>query len=176
MPKKSLLITVSSIENKIYFIRGQKVMIDSDLAILYGVSTKRLNEQVKRNLDRFPMDFMFQLTVDEVQILRSQFATSSSDWGGRRFLPRAFTEHGTVMLASVLNSPKAIDASIFVVRAFVRLREILSAHKDLSRKLTELEAKFSKHDREILALFEAIRQLMRTPEKSKRQIGFRKGD
>jgi len=117
------IVPSQRIESRIFFVRGRKVMLDADLAELYGVTTKRLNEQVKRNASRFPGDFMFRLTPDETRILRSQFATSRSGWGGRRVFPYAFTEHGAVMLASVLNSPTAVDASVQVVRAFVRLRE-----------------------------------------------------
>ncbi|MHB8482036.1 MAG: ORF6N domain-containing protein [Nitrospiria bacterium] len=162
------LIPTERIERSILFIRGHKVMLDADLAVLYGVSTKRLNEQVNRNLDRFPEDFMFQLTKPEFAILKSQNATSS--WGGRRTLPYAFTEHGVVMLASVLNSPIAVNASLQVVRTFVRLREILSTHKDLARKLNALEKKY---DSQFAVVFEAVRKLM-TPSTPKRiPIGFR---
>jgi hypothetical protein len=143
-------------------------MLDADLAEVYGVTTKRLNEQVRRNRDRFPEDFMFQLSDAEFTDLRSQFATSS--WGGRRYPPFAFSEHGALMLASVLNSPIAVDASIQVVRAFVRLREFLATHKDLSRKLAELEKKY---DHQFQVVFDAIRQLMEpSPDKPKRRIGF----
>lgn len=162
------------IESRILLIRGQKVMLDADLARLYQVGTKRLNEQVRRNRDRFPEDFVFQLTADEVQSLRSQIATSKEERrGGRRYRPYAFTEHGAVMLASVLNSPLAVEASIQVVRAFVRLREILATHKELAKKLAELEARIEAHDEGITALFEAIRQLMEPPGKPRRRIGFR---
>ncbi|HET6992393.1 MAG TPA: ORF6N domain-containing protein, partial [Bacteroidia bacterium] len=132
---KDALATISKTEDSmIYLIRGHKVMIDEDLARIYGVTTKRLNEQVKRNLDRFPKDFMFQLTEKEIISLRSQFATSNEGKGGRRYAPYVFTEHGAVMLASVLNSPVAIKASIQVVKAFVRLREMLIANKELAEK------------------------------------------
>ncbi len=143
-------------------------MLDADLANLYGVTTKRLNEQVKRNIDRFPDTFMFQLSRSEFDKLKSQFATSS--WGGRRKLPNAFTEHGVVMLASVLNSPTAVSASIEVVKAFVRLRQILASNVELARKLEILEKKY---DAQFKVVFDAIRQLMTPPEKEKRQIGFR---
>ncbi len=144
-------------------------MLDEDLAEIYGVTTKRLNEQVKRNKDRFPEDFMFRLTVEEFAALRSQFATSR--WGGRRYPPNAFTEHGAVMLASVLNSPIAVEASIQVVRAFVRLRELLTSHKELARKLADLERKY---DQQFQVVFDAIRKLMEPPpEKEKRRIGFK---
>ena len=156
------------IESKVIIIKDQRVILDSDLAKLYGVSTKRLNEQVRRNLDRFPADFGFQLDPKEIRLLRSQFATSS--WGGRRYLPFAFTEHGALMLASVLSSPTAIQASIQVVRAFVRLREILGNHEELARRVSVLEARY---DGKFKVVFDAIRQLMKsTPESPDRRIGF----
>jgi hypothetical protein len=162
------------IEQKIFLIRGQKVILDSDLAELYHVDTKRLNEQVKRNIQRFPDDFMFRLTKEEYMSLRSQVATlKNSRDRHRKYLPYAFTEHGAIMAAGVLTSEQAISISIYVVRAFVRLRQFLSSHKELSHKLSELERKIEKHDTEIQALFEAIRQLMApTPEKPKPRIGF----
>ena len=132
------------IERKTYLIRGQKVMLDRDLAKLYGVPTKRLKEQVKRNIKRFPEDFMFELTMQELEILRSQFATSR--WGGERYLPYAFTEQGVAMLSSVLNSERAIEVNIAIMRAFVRLREILLTHKDLAAKIAALELKYKNHD------------------------------
>jgi hypothetical protein len=147
-------------------------MLDSDLASLYGVSTKRLNEQVKRNRHRFPPDFMFQLSAVETESLRSQFATSSGGHGGRRYRPHAFTEHGAVMLASVLNSKIAVEASVQVVRAFVRLRQILATHKELAAKLADLETRIETHDENITALFEAIRQLMEPPARPRKPIGF----
>jgi hypothetical protein len=142
-------------------------MLDEDLADIYGVTTKRLNEQVKRNRQRFPSHFMFQLTTPEFTDLRSQFATSR--WGGRRTLPYAFTEHGAVMLASVLNSPTAIQASIEIVQAFVRLRQMLASHVALARKLTALEKKY---DTQFKAVFDAIRQLMEPSSVKRRGIGF----
>jgi hypothetical protein len=142
-------------------------MLDEDLAELYGVTTKRLNEQVKRNRQRFPSHFMFQLTRREFTDLRSQFATSR--WGGRRTPPYAFTEHGTVMLASVLNSPIAIQASIQIVQAFVRLRQMLASHVELARKLAALEKKY---DAQFKVVFDAIRQLMEPPPPKRRSIGF----
>ncbi|MBI4468853.1 MAG: ORF6N domain-containing protein [Acidobacteria bacterium] len=154
-------------------IRGHKVMLDADLAELYGVNTKRLNEQVKRNLGRFPTDFMFQLTRKEAEALRSQIATSKAGRGGRRTLPYAFTEHGAVMLASVLSSPIAVQASIQVVRAFVRLREILATHKELARKMDAMEKKY---DTQFKVVFDAIRQLMAPPVSKRRPIGFRSSD
>jgi len=156
------------IESRIFVIRGQKVMLDADLAELYGVETKRLNEQVRRNIERFPEDFMLQLTVEEFENLKSQFATSS--WGGRRKLPFAFTEHGAIMAASVLNSPLAAETSIQVVRAFVRLRQMLASNAEMSRKLASLEKKY---DNQFKAVFDAIRELMTPLEpRKKRPIGF----
>jgi len=170
------VMPIERIEQAIYLIRGQRVMLDNDLAEIYGVPTKRLKEQVRRNSDRFPRDFMFPLTLQEIMNLRSQFATSSSGWGGTRYLPMAFTEHGAIMLANVLNSPRAVRASIAVVRAFVRIRETLSLHKELAVKLNELERKIANHDENIRTLFEAIRQLMTPPEKPPRRIGFGVGE
>ena len=171
-PEKSdqEIVPVESIQQRIYLIRGHKVMLDRDLAELYGVTTRRLNEQLRRNLDRFPSDFAFLLTQQEFANLKSHFATSSSGWGGRRKLPYAFTEHGVVMAANVLTSSVAVRASIQVVRAFVRLREILSTHKDLARKLEKLEGKY---DANFRVVFDAIRKLM-GPEKPppRRRIGF----
>jgi phage regulator Rha-like protein len=167
------LIPVERIEQRIFVIRRQKVMLDSHLALLYGVPTKRLNEQVRRNISRFPDDFMFQLTEDEYELLRSQNATSKSGSGGRRYLPFAFTEQGVAMLSTVLNSERAIQVNIVIMRAFVKLREILSTHRDLAQKLEELERKYETHDKQIKSIFEAIRQLMLPPEKPKRQIGFK---
>ena len=159
-----------SIEGKILLIRGEKVMMDRDLAKLYKVPTRRLNEQVKRNIRRFPRDFMFQLTRKEFKILKSQFAISS--WGGIRKLPHAFTEQGVTMLSGVLHSERAVQANIAIMRAFVKLRQILSTHKALAYKLKQLETKIEKHDGEIHAIFEAIRRLMTPSEKPKRRIGF----
>ena len=170
---KSLAIT-DSIESRIYIIRGQRVMLDSDLAAVYGVETKVLVRAMKRNIHRFPLDFMFQPSQEEFESLRCQIGTSKNGRGGRRYLPYVFTEHGAVMLASVLNSPRAIEASIFVVRAFIKFRELISSHRELAVKLDQLESKIAIHDSEIRALFEAMRQLMKTPEKAKRQIGFKK--
>ena len=153
-------------------------MLDADLAELYGVTTKRLNEQVKRNSARFPEDFVFRLTPAEVEALnRSQIATGSQRHRDPRFAPYAFTEHGTIQAANVLNSPRAVDMGVHVVRAFVRLREMISTHKELARKLDELERKITTHDQAIAGLIDAIRQLMTPPEPSKkRKIGFIKDD
>jgi hypothetical protein len=161
------------VENHILLIRGKKVMLDYYLAELYGVETKVLNKAVSRNLIRFPEDFMFRLTLDEWNFLRFQFGTSKAGRGGRRYLPFAFTEHGAIMLASVLNSPRAIEASIYVVRAFVLLRGVLASHKDLAQKLEELESKIEGHSEQIRDIIEAINQLVQMPEKPKPQIGFR---
>mgnify|MGYP005857669511 CR=1 FL=1 len=158
------LIPIEGITEVIHVIRGQKVILDADLARLYGVTTKRLNEQLRRNPERFPSDFMFQLTRDEVRDLRSQNATSS-EWGGRRYMPYAFTEHGAVMAASVLNSPQAVSISVYVVRAFVRFREFLSRHQELSDRLDELEVKVDTHDREIGMLIQMIRELVGPPDR-----------
>lgn len=165
----SSLITETYIEQRILLLRGQKVMLAHDLAELYGVTTKRLNEQVRRNKQRFPADFMFQLSAKEVANLRSQFATSKEGRGGRRYPPYAFTEHGAVMLASVLNSPVAIQASIQVVRAFVRLRSILAAHKELAKKLDALE---QKTDSKFKVVFELIAKYLKPEQKKFTRIGF----
>ena len=141
-----------------------------ELAALYGVTTKRLNEQVKRNRERFPEDFMFQLIQEEVAILRSQFATSN--WGGTRYRPFAFTEHGAMMAASVLNSPRAIEASVWVVRAFVKFREVLATHRVLFKRLSGLEARVGGHDEELRAIITALKALMQDPVKKKKPIGF----
>jgi hypothetical protein len=150
---------------------GKKVMLDADLAVLYDVETKVLIQAVKRNLERFPEDFMFQLTQEEFAILRSQFVTSS-DRGGRRYRPYAFTEQGVAMLSSVLRSGRAIQVNIEIMRAFIRLRQMLASHVELARKLDALEKKY---DAQFKQVFEAIRQLMIPPEPKRRPIGFRKG-
>ena len=152
-------------------------MIDADLAALYGVTTKRFNEQVKRNLARFPADFMFQLSNEEHAALRPQFATSSWGHGGRRYLPYVFTEHGAIMAATILNSPRATEMSVFIVRAFVELREALANHKELAKRVDELESRLGRriagHDQAITGILEAIRQLMSPPEPMKKgRIGF----
>ena len=167
------IIPQDSIEQKIILIRGQKVLLDSDLAKLYEIETFNFNKAVKRNLDRFPADFMFQLTKDEAESLRFQIGMSKkSGRGGRRYLPYVFTEQGVAMLSGVLNSKTAVQVNIAIMRAFVKIREILSTHKELASKLTQLEHKTEKHDKEIYIIFEAIRQLMVPPEKKKRKIGF----
>ena len=161
-----------SVESRILFLRHQRVILDTDLAELYGVPVGRLNEQVKRNQDRFPPDFMFRLTNEESRILRSQIAISRRQHGGRRYLPHAFTEHGAIMAANVLNSKRAVQMGVYVVRAFVRLREMLAANGQLAAKINELEGRLDTHDSEIQKLLGAIRQLM-TPEATpRRRIGF----
>jgi hypothetical protein len=163
------VVPVDRIENSILLIRGQKVMLDAALARLYGVTTRRLNEQVKRNRKRFPQDFMFQLSSTEVKSLRSQSATSKKGRGGRRYLAYAFTEQGVAMLSSVLNSDRGVQVNIEIMRTFVRLRRMLASHEDLARKLNALEKKY---DAQFRVVFDAIRQLMVPPEKKKRGIGF----
>lgn len=173
------LIPTEIIEKKIYFIRGEKAMLDSDLSELYGVTTKRLNEQVKRNSDRFPADFAFQLTSEEwanlkalnIESNRSQIATGSQKHRDPRFLPWVFTEHGAIMAATVLSSKQAVAMSVYVVRTFIRLRQMLATHKDLARKLADMEKRY---DSQFKVVFDAIRQLMTPPEKPKRKVGFRR--
>jgi hypothetical protein len=160
--------STDEIAQRIYFIRGHKVMIDEDLAELYDVETRRLNEQVSRNAKRFPEDFMFQLTKSEYKNLISQFATSRC-WGGRRKMPFAFTEQGVAMLSGVLHSDRAIKVNIAIMRAFVQLRRILASHKELAQKLNCLEKKY---DAQFKVVFEAIRQLMQEEERPKTSIGF----
>jgi len=173
--KDSSLILVDQVQSKIPFMRGQKVILDSDLAGLYGVPTKRLNEQVKRNQERFPPDFMFQLTIEEVDDLRSQIATSNEGAGGRRYKPYVFSEYGAIMAASVLNSERAVQASIYVVRAFVKLRQMLAPYKELMGKLDQLEKKLKTHDKQIVSIVEVIKLLMPPPEeKRKKPFGFHK--
>jgi hypothetical protein len=173
--RQTALMPVERIERTVRRLRGHNVMLDGDLAGLYGVTTKRLNEQVRRNIERFPSDFMFQLTDEEGSSLRSQTATLEPGRGRhRKYLPYAFTEHGAIMAASVLNSPKAIEMSILVVRAFVNLRNIFATHRQLAAKLSGLERKLSTHDQKIVVLFEAIRELMVLPVR-RRRIGFRPG-
>ena len=172
MVNEKSLIPVERIEKAISLIRGQKVMLDADLAELYGVETKVLVQAVKRNIGRFPEDFMFQLNQEEFAILRSQFVTSSN-WGGRRYRPYAFTEQGVAMLSSVLRSQRAIQVNIEIMRAFIRLRQMLASHADLARKLDALEKKYDAQFRQV---FEAIRRLMIPPEPKRRPLGFRKVD
>jgi len=169
MEEEKSLVPVGHIESIILLIRAHKVILDADLAELYGVETKILNKAVKRHLDRFPEDFMFQLTTEEVENLRFQIGTSRRMHGGRRYLPYAFTEQGVAMLSGILNSPRAVQVNIEIMRAFVRLRQMLSAHKDLERKLHALERKY---DKQFKVVFDAIRALMAPPEKPRKKIGF----
>ena len=164
------VIPMEAIEQKIMFIRGKKVMLDRDLAVLYAVETFNLNKAVKRNIDRFPSDFMFQITKDEVECLIFQFGISkTSGRGGRRYLPYAFTEQGIAMLSTVLKSKRAVQVNIAIMRAVVKLREMIASHKDLAKKLEELEKKY---DAQFRVVFDAIRELMIPPEEDKRKIGF----
>jgi hypothetical protein len=165
------VVDVQKIESLIYLIRGQKVMLDADLAELYGVETRVLKQAVRRNRNRFPSDFMFELTNEENRSLRSQNVILKR---GRysKYLPFAFTEQGVAMLSSVLNSERAIEVNIAIMRVFVRLREMMATHKELALKLRELESRIQDHDEQILAIFEAIRQLMIPPETARKRIGF----
>jgi len=168
------LIPVEQIEDRILLIRGHKVLLDFDLAKMYGVLVPQLNRQVRRNPLRFPEDFAFQLTNEEWEILKCQKGISSSGWGGRRHAPYAFSEQGVSMLASVLSSERAALVNVAIIRTFVRLRQLLSTHKELAAKLGELEKKLGAHDTQIRSLFEAIRQLMTPPaQDNKRRIGYR---
>jgi hypothetical protein len=164
------LIPGERIEKAIYLIRGEKVMLDRDLASLYEVETGALNRAVKRNLQRFPQDFMFQLTTEESDSLRCQIGISKKGRGGRRFLPYVFTEQGVAMLSSVLNSERAILVNVEIMRAFVKLRQMLASNAELSRRLDELE---SKYDKQFRVVFDAIRRLMATPARGRKEIGFR---
>lgn len=185
------IIPAEQIARQIFYFRGEKVLLDFDLATLYGVATKALNQAVKRNRERFPDDFMFQLTTEEVLVLRSQNVTSSlqgtgnqetmkswsrmvtgSKHGGTRYRPYAFTEQGIAMLSSVLKSKRAVKVNIAIMRAFVRLRRMLETNREMAKKFSELEERVGKQDQEIAAILEAIRQLMAPPEKPRREIGF----
>ena len=164
---------IERVERKIFLIRGHKVMLDRDLAELYGVPAFRLNEQVKRNVKRFPPDFMFQLLPEEATSLRSQFAILKHGRGKhRKYLPYVFTEQGVAMLSSVLRSERAIEVNIAIMRAFVKLRQMLATHKELAQKLAELEHRLEGHDQKIHSIFDAIRQLMVPPELPQHRIGF----
>jgi len=165
------LIPVESIVDKIILLRGEKVLIDRDLAELYDVETKQLKRAVRRNINRFPEDFMFQLTKEEYRSLRSQFGTLKKG-AHSKYPPMAFTEQGVAMLSSVLNSDRAIEVNIAIMRAFVQLRKTLDSHVEFARKLADLEKRFESHDEQILAIFEAIRQLMAPPDKKVKKIGF----
>lgn len=167
----SVMVLSERIEKAILSLRGHRVILDRDLATMYGVSTRDLNKAVSRNLDRFPEDFMLQLTRSEFNDLKFQFGTSS--WGGTRKLPRAFSEQGIAMLSSVLRSKRAIHTNIAIMRAFVKLREFVASHKALAAKLAQLERRVGGHDGQIRSLFEAIHQLMEPPQPKSRRIGFK---
>jgi len=167
------MVLLKPVEPRILVLRGSRVILDSELAELYGVQVKRSNEQVRRNAERFPQDFMFQLSPNEHENLRSQFATSSSNHGGRRHRPYAFTEHGAIMAATILSTKRAIEMSVFVVRAFVRLRDMVSTNGKVAGKLAELERRLKGHDAAIQAIIDAIHELMAPQPRKRRQIGFR---
>lgn len=167
-------ITEEAIINKIYLVRGYKVMLDKDLAELYGVLTGNLNKAVKRNIERFPNDFMFQLTNDEYKNLIFQNGISS--WGGSRKMPYAFTEHGVLMLSSVLNSQRAIQMNIHIMRVYTKLREVVLTNKDLLLKLEQLEGRVSGHDEDMQMIFSALKQLLNPPQAPRKRIGFRNDD
>ncbi|HZE68940.1 MAG TPA: ORF6N domain-containing protein [Pyrinomonadaceae bacterium] len=169
----TLAVSVQLIERRIYLIRGHKVMIDVDLAELYGVPTHRLNEQVKRNRKRFPEDFMFQLTKEESESLRSQIAISKIGRGGRRSVPYAFTEQGVAMLSSVLNSERAIEVNISIMRAFVKLRQMLESNEELNRKFAAVIRKLSTHDKYFKVVFDELKRLTEQPTSPRKQIGFK---
>lgn len=179
--KKSVTLADEAVISKIYAIRGQKVMLDRDLAAMYNVTTGNLNKAVKRNLKRFPEDFMFQLTADEFKDLIFHFGISSQSegkgvWGGTRKMPYAFTEQGVSMLSSVLNSDIAIEVNIRIIRIFTKLREMVSTHKDILLKLEQLERKVTAHDEDIKMIFNALKQLLNPPQEPRRKIGFRRKD
>jgi ORF6N domain len=175
VPKRPTgVLTTEAIAARIHFMRREKVLLDGDLAALYGVETRRLNEQVRRNRERFPADFIFQLSAAEFLDLKSQFATSS--WGGRRKLPLAFTEHGAIMAATILNSSRAVEMSVYVVRAFVRMREAISQNREIAKKLDALERRIDSQDETIVEIVQTIRKLMEEPSRAaeprRRPIGF----
>ncbi|TAM98261.1 MAG: ORF6N domain-containing protein [Chitinophagaceae bacterium] len=179
--KKPVTLADEAVISKIYYIRGQKVMLDRDLAAMYNVTTGNLNKSVKRNLKRFPEDFMFQLTDDEFKDLIFHFGISSQPegkaaWGGTRKMPNAFTEQGVSMLSSVLNSDIAIEVNIRIIRIFTKLREMVSTHKDILLKLEQLERKVTAHDEDIRMIFDALKQLLSPPQEPRRKIGFRRKD
>ena len=169
---KNPIVALQRIESLIYLIRGQKVMLDSDLAELYGIPTKVLKQAVRRNAKRFPSDFMFVLNRHEVANLRSQIVTSSLSWGGHRYRPTAFTEQGVAMLSSVLNSPRAIEVNITIMRVFVRYRQFIASHAELAVALKDLERQVKEQGEKIETVFEVLRRLMKTSEPPRKQIGF----
>jgi ORF6N domain len=172
MPVKRRTTLASAVESRILLLRHQRVILDTDIADLYGVPVKVLNQQVKRNRERFPADFVFRLTSKEDEVLRSQFVTSKQGRGGRRYAPYAFTEHGAIMAATVLNSERAVQMSVFVVRAFVRLREMLATNRKLAGKIDELENRLDTHDSTIQDLIDAIKELMKPEDPPRKSIGF----
>lgn len=169
---KSAIVVANKVDSKIFVLRGQRVILDRDLAELYGVEVRQLNQQAKRNAKRFPPAFRFQLSPHELKILRSQNVISSEGHGGARYLPYVFTEHGAIMAATVLNSERAIEMSVFVVLAFVRMRRAIAGNRNVLTKLAELEQRLEGHDTEIRSLMEAIRELMTPEEPNRRRIGF----
>lgn len=171
--QQHLIAADEQILNKVYFIRNKKVMIDRDLAGLYGVSTRVLNQAVKRHLNRFPPDFMFQLSKEEMENWMSQFVTSKAISMGIRKLPLVFTEHGIAMLSSVLNSERAVEVNIRIIRLFVRMREVLMSNKDLMLKLQELESTVGKNNEDITTIFTVLKKLLQTPQKPRVKVGYR---
>jgi hypothetical protein len=169
---KTAIVVSKKVDSKIFVLRGQRVILDTDLAELYGVPVRQLNQQAKRNAKRFPPAFRFQLSPHEMKILRSQNVISSEGHGGARYRPWAFTEHGAIMAATVLNSDRAIEMSVFVVLAFVRMRRAIAGNRNVLTKLAELEHRLESHDAEIQQLMEAIRELMTPEEPNRRRIGF----
>src|SRR5271165_4520552 len=169
---KTAIVMARKVDSKIFVLRGQRVILDTDLAELYGVEARHLNQQVKRNAKRFPLAFRFRLSPHELKILRSQNVISSEGHGGARYRPYAFTEHGAIMAATVLNSERAIEMSVFVVLAFVRMRRAIAGNRQVLTKLAELERRLEAHDTDIQDLMEAIRELMSPPEPTRSRIGF----
>ena len=170
--RRTAFVPVEHIAHSIRIFRGHKVLLDAELAALYGISTARLNQQIRRNVERFPGDFMFQLSTAEYAALMLQNATSKTGRGGRRKLPLVFTEHGAIMAATVLNSSRAVEMSVYVVRAFVKLREALTSNEELTQKLDQLERRLQTHDQAIVGILKAIRELMNPPGPKRRGIGF----
>jgi len=173
---KLLAIPDELVMTKIYRIRGQKVMLDRDLAELYGVETKRLKESVRRNINRFPEDFMFEMSANELENWRTQFATSKSDKQGLRYVPFCFTEQGVAMLSSILNSETAIRVNIQIIRVFTKMRELVLTHKDVLLQLEKIEKKLTNHDEDITLIFGYLKQLLNPPQPPRRKIGFRRKD
>lgn len=169
-----MMIPVEGVKGKIYLIRGQKVLLDADLAEMYGVETANLNKAVKRNIGRFPQDFMFQLTAEEAGSLRFQIGISKpQSRGGRRYLPYVFTEQGVAMLSSVLKSERAVQVNIAIMRAFVQMRELAASNRELGRRLDELEKRLAGHDRQFIAVFETIRKMVQPEAEEQKSIGFK---